>query len=378
MTAKLEWGKTMRETLARNLAVLWLLLALALPLNAADYTLETIAEGFDYPWSIAFLPGGDYLVSERSGQLLRVSADGAERVALAGVPDTYVAGQGGFFDVVLHPRFEENRLVYLSFAYGTPEANATRIVRGTLGDEALEDVEVILTVEPTKDNPQHYGGRFTFLPDGTLLVTTGEGFDYREKAQDLSVQFGKTLRIKDDGRVPADNPYAGETGPQAKVWTYGHRNPQGIVVDAASGAVYLHEHGPRGGDELNRLEPGNNYGWPAITYGLDYSGAYVSPFTEYPGMEQPLHIWVPSIAPAGMTLYDGEAFPEWRGDLFISALVSKDVRRLELEDGAVVKETPMFGEIGERLRDIRTAPDGSLFILTDSSNGKILRVSPAR
>jgi glucose/arabinose dehydrogenase len=352
-------------------------LVLALPLQAADYKLETVADGFDYPWSIAFLPGGDFLVTERSGQLLRVSADGAERTALAGVPDTYVAGQGGLFDVVLHPEFDSNRLVYLSFAHGTPEANATRIVRGTLGESALENVEVILTVEPTKDNPQHYGGRFTFLPDGTLLITTGEGFDYREKAQDLSVQFGKTLRINDNGSVPADNPFADLGGPEGKVWTYGHRNPQGIVVDWDTGKVYLHEHGPRGGDELNLLEPGKNYGWPAITYGLDYSGAYVSPFTEYPGMEQPLHIWVPSIAPAGMTWYGGEAFPQWRGDLFISALVSQDVRRLELDEGKVVTETIMFPEIGERLRDIRTAPDGSLYILTDSKAGRIVRVAPA-
>ncbi len=367
----------MRETLARRLCVVCTTLALALPLQAADYTLETVAEGFDYPWSIAFLPNGDYLVTERSGQLLRVSADGGERTELAGVPATYVAGQGGFFDVVLHPRFAENRLVYLSFAFGTPRANAMRIVRGTLSANALENLEVILTVEPTKDNPQHYGGRFTFLPEGTLLVTSGEGFDYREGAQDLSVQFGKTLRINDDGSIPVDNPYADVAGPQAMVWTYGHRNPQGIVVDEDSGDVYLHEHGPKGGDELNLLEAGNNYGWPAITYGLDYSGAYVSPFTEHPGMEQPLYIWVPSIAPAGMTWYNGEAFPEWRGDLFINALVSRDVRRLELENGEVISETPMFTEIGERLRDIRTAPDGSLFILTDSANGKILRVAPA-
>lgn len=365
----------MRVTLTAGIGALWL--ALALPLQAADYELETIAEGLEFPWSLACLPDGDMLVTQRGGQLLRVSGDGQQRVSLSGVPETYFAGQGGFFDVVLHPEFADNRLVYLSFAHGTPEANATRIVRGTLGEAALENVEVVLTVDPTKDNPQHYGGRFVFLPDGTLLITTGEGFDYREKAQDLDVQFGKTLRVNDDGSIPADNPYAAEGGPRAKVWTYGHRNPQGIVVDQDSGDVYLHEHGPRGGDELNRLEPGNNYGWPAITYGLDYTGAYVSPFTEYPGMEQPLHTWVPSIAPAGMTWYGGDAFPEWRGDLFVSALVSQDVRRLEMNDGEII-ETPMFTEIGERLRDIRTAPDGSLYILTDSKSGRIVRVKSAQ
>ena len=365
-------------TLSRMTGLGALCAVLAMPALASDYELETIAEGFEYPWSIAFLPGGDLLVTQRGGELLRVSGDGKHRHTLAGVPDSYFAGQGGLFDVVLHPEFSANRLVYLSLASGTPEANATRIVRGALGEEGLENVEVILTVEPTKDNPQHYGGRFTFLPDGTLLLTTGEGFDYREKAQDLTVQFGKTLRVNDDGSIPADNPYADSAGTQAKVWTYGHRNPQGIVIDEDRGEVYLHEHGPRGGDELNLLAPGSNYGWPAITYGLDYSGAYVSPFTEYPGMEQPLHYWVPSIAPAGMTWYGGDAFPNWRGDLFVTALVSQDVRRLELEDGQVARETVMFEEIGERLRDIRTAPDGSLYILTDSKNGKIVRVSPAR
>ncbi len=359
-----------------RISALCAMLIMALPLHAADYKLETIAEGFEFPWSIAFLPDGDLLVTQRTGQLLRVSADGASRKELDGVPASYFAGQGGLFDVVLHPRFAENRLVYLSLAHGTPEANATRVVRGTLGDDGLEDVEVILTVEPTKDNPQHYGGRFTFLPDGTLLLTTGEGFDYREKAQDLAVQFGKTLRINDDGSVPADNPFADVDGPQAKVWTYGHRNPQGIVVDEDSGAIYLHEHGPKGGDELNLLEPGNNYGWPAITYGLDYSGAYVSPFTEFPGMEQPLWTWTPSIAPAGMTWYDGDAFPDWRGDLFVTALVYQEVRHLDMEDGQVVSDTPLFAEIGERLRDIRTAPDGTLYILTDSKAGKIVRVVP--
>jgi glucose/arabinose dehydrogenase len=366
----------MRGTVGGRLGILGASLLLAIQLQAADYRLETIAEGFEYPWSLAFLPGGDLLVTQRGGQLLRVSADGDRRMLLGGVPATYVAGQGGFFDVVLHPEFNENRLVYLSFAHGTPAANATRIVRGRLGKDSLEDVEVILTVEPLKDTPQHYGGRFAFLADGTLLLTTGDGFEYREKAQDLSFQFGKTLRINDDGSIPSDNPFADADGPKAKVWTYGHRNPQAVVVDGDTGRVYLHEHGPRGGDELNLLQPGNNYGWPAINYGVDYSGAYVSPFTEHPGMEQPLWYWVPSIAPAGMTWYGGNAFPEWRGDLFVAALVDQEVRRLELENGKVVSETPIFSEIGERLRDIRTAPDGSLYILTDSESGRIVRVSP--
>lgn len=361
-----------------RISALCAMLIMALPLHAADYKLETIAEGFEFPWSIAFLPDGDLLVTQRTGQLLRVSADGASRKELDGVPASYFAGQGGLFDVVLHPRFAENRLVYLSLAHGTPEANATRVVRGTLGDDGLEDVEVILTVEPTKDNPQHYGGRFTFLPDGTLLLTTGEGFDYREKAQDLAVQFGKTLRINDDGSVPADNPFADVDGPQAKVWTYGHRNPQGIVVDEDSGAIYLHEHGPKGGDEINVLTPGSNYGWPAVTYGDDYSGAKVSPFTSLPGMTEPVTVWVPSIAPSGFAVYRGDVFPAWAGSLLVGALVDKEVRRVSLDDAGGSEEEALLGEQEARIRDVRVGPDGAVYVLTDGSPAKLLRLSASR
>jgi glucose/arabinose dehydrogenase len=238
----------------------------------------------------------------------------------------------------------------------------------------LHDLEVILSVVPSKDTLHHFGGRMTFLADGTLLVTSGDGLDYREQALDLSSLLGKTLRINSDGSIPSDNPFVATPNARPEVWTYGHRNQQGIVTTPQG--VYLHEHGPRGGDELNFIKPANNYGWPAITYGIDYSGSYISPFTKHPGMQQPVVYWVPSIAPAGMAYYDGDAFPKWHGDLFVAALVEESVRRVDLEDGLVVDQEILFTELGERLRDVRVGPDGNLYLLTDSAPGKVMRVKP--
>jgi len=359
---------------SRALATVCLFLLATAQAWSADYKLETLATDLDHPWSIAFLPGGDYLLTLRGGQLLRLSADGSKRVNIEGVPDTYVAQQGGFFDILLDPHFEENKKVYLSYAHGGPHANGTGVISATLENDKLRQSKLILLVETVKDTPVHYGGRMVFLPDGTLLITTGDGFEYREKAQDISSELGKVLRINPDGSTPADNPFAARGGP--RVWTYGHRNPQGLALNGETGEVYLHEHGPRGGDELNILQSGKNYGWPAITLGVDYSGAHVSPFKELDGMEQPEWFWVPSIAPSGLTWYGGKAFPQWQGDLFVGALVNKDVRRLDMENGKVVAEEKLFGEIDERIRDIRTGPDGYLYILTDSEAGELIRVVP--
>lgn len=342
---------------------------------AADYTLETIVDDLRNPWSVAFLPGGDYLVAERGGQVQRLRSDGS-RVSLAGVPETYFAGQGGFFDILLDPAFEQNQTVYLSYAHGTPKENGTGVIRARFTGDSLEDSELILLSEPPRATPQHYGGRMLFLPDGTLLVTVGEGFEYREAAQDVDQQLGKILRINPDGSVPADNPFVDRGGRAAKVWTYGHRNSQGLAIDAAGSAVYMHEHGPRGGDEVNLVIPGGNYGWPAVTEGIDYSGAYVSPFTEHPDMEKSLITWVPSIAPSGLAFYDGAAFPDWRGSLFVGALVDKEVRRLTIENSAITAEETLFAELDMRIRDIRQGPDGMLYILTDE--GSLIRVTPAK
>jgi glucose/arabinose dehydrogenase len=354
-------------------------LAWVTAVNAQDYRIETVAEGLSHPWSIAFLPDGEMLVTERDGYLRSIRDSQLNPVAIRGVPEVYVAGQGGLFDVVIDPDYERNGYIYLSYAYGTRKANATRVARARLEENQLVDLEVIFTVEPAKDTPHHFGGRMVFLPDNTLLVTTGDGFDFREKAQLLDSLLGKIIRINRDGSIPSDNPFVDRSDARPEIWSFGHRNPQAILRDNESDRVYLHEHGPRGGDELNIIEPGKNYGWPVITWGIDYNGAKISPYTEYPGMEQPLVYWVPSIAPGGMDIYYGDEFPDWQGDLFVAALAEKTIRRLDMEDGKVVGQEIMFENLGERMRDVRVGPDGLLYLLTDDSpNGKVLRVSKRR
>ncbi len=345
------------------------------PLAAVDYEVETVAQGLAYPWSLAFLPDGGLLVTEREGRL-RIIRDGRlDPKPISGVPDTYVQGQGGLFDIVLDPDFIANRQVYLSYSQGTRSANRLVVGRARFQADALYGFEPILIGEPDKDTPHHFGGRMAFLDDGTLLIVSGDGFDYREQAFDLGSLLGKILRIGADGSIPRDNPFVGRDDARPEVWSYGHRNQQGIVATPAG--VFMHEHGPRGGDELNRVEPGRNYGWPAITYGMDYSGSYISPYTEHAGMEQPIVNWTPSIAPAGLAYYDGEAFPLWQGDLFVATLVEQSVRRVDLEGGQPAAQEILFTELGMRLRDVRAGPDGFLYLLTDSAQGSVLRVKPA-
>jgi len=346
-------------------------LALCLSINvfASGYRLDTWSDGLDLPWSIAFLPDGSALVTELGGRLRRIDLSGQPGAPIENVPAVYFSGQGGLFDVVLHPGFAENNIVYLSYAEGGKKDNGTAVARARLNGNVLEDVDVIFRNFTRKDTPVHYGGRMAFLPDGSLLLTTGDGFDYREAAQDLDSGLGKVLRMNDDGTPAAGNPFPGAP----YVYSYGHRNPQGLAV-SRSATVWLHEHGPRGGDELNRIEPGVNYGWPAITFGLDYSGAVISPYSEREGMAQPEYYWVPSIAPSGLAIYEADLFPEWKGDLFVGALVDREVRRLDMSGGRVIAEEALFSEIAARVRDVRAGPDGALYILTPDS---IVRVSPA-
>jgi|TARA_B110000967_G_scaffold118907_1_gene121645 glucose/arabinose dehydrogenase len=343
---------------------------------AIGYNIETVAEGLEYPWSIAFLPNGDYLVALRVGEVRRINAAGVVSAPLGGLPDTYVASQGGYFDIMLDPDFASNQTIYLSFAHGTAGENGTRIIKGTLGGDSVENVQTLFTVSPLKDTPVHYGGKMIFLADGTLMMTTGDGFQYREAAQDRFSLLGKIIRINKDGSVPDDNPYADGRQGDPKVWSYGHRSPQGLVLDDTTGIVYMHEHGAQGGDELNAVLPASNYGWPAVTKGINYSGAYVSPLKSASGIEEPLTYWVPSIAPSGLAIYSGAAFPEWQGDIFVGALVDQEVRHIKMEAGKVTGEVPIFTEIAARIRDIRVGPDGFLYILTDSDSGKVLRVVP--
>jgi glucose/arabinose dehydrogenase len=347
-----------------------------IPAQASQYKLETVAGNLNHPWSIAFLPDGNYLVSLRPGELRIISSTGSVGKPIANTPPSYVKSQGGYFDVALDPNYRQNQIIYLAFAYGQAKNNATRVIKAKLVDNKLENVTPIFTANNRKDTPVHYGGKLQFLNDGTLIVSTGDGFQYREAAQDKFNQLGKIIRINSDGSVPTDNPFANGSKGDPKVYAYGVRNPQGLAYDAVNNRLYAHEHGPKGGDEVNIIKPGSNYGWPAATYGVNYSGAKVSPYTQLPGVIDPIKYWVPSIAPSGMTLYTGEAFPAWQGDLFVGALVDKEVRRLDLQHGKIVAEEPLFSELNARIRDVKTGPDGMLYILTDSQKGKIVRVVP--
>lgn len=350
---------------------------IALAADAEDtYEVSTFAEGLDHPWGLAFLPNGDMLVTERPGRLRLIRDGVVEPTPISGVPDVYGVNQGGLLEVALDPNFATNNTIYLSYAHGTRNDNTTRLAKAVFDGAALSDVTVIFESTPSRRTSAHYGGRIAFLPDGTLLLTLGDGFDYREQAQVLSNHLGKIVRLQTDGATPAGNPFVDNEDAKPEIFSYGHRNVQGIVYDPQSGEVYAHEHGPRGGDELNLVEPGKNYGWPIATYGLDYSGARISPFQEMEGTEQPLTYWVPSIAPSGLAVYYGDKFPAWEGDLFVSALVPGDVRRLDMVDGQVASQETLFAELEERIRHVVTGPDGYLYLLTDNSKGRILKVTP--
>ena len=342
--------------------------------DQANFRLIEIASGLEHPWGLTFLPNSDILVTEREGRLRIVRNGELDPNPLTGIPENiYVAGQGGMLDVAVHPEFETNRLVYLSYA-GLGEGGAgTEVMRGRLDGNNLEEAEVIFTVEPKTRGRLHYGSRLVFATDGTLLITIGDRYNRMHDAQDPDNHLGTTIRINDDGSVPENNPFIDHPSYQPEVFSYGHRNAQGLAIRPSDNSIWAHEHGPRGGDEVNKLEAGKNYGWPAITYGIDYSGAIISDQTHAEGMEQPVIYWDPSIAPSGMTFYDGAAFPEWQGDLFVGALVQRHLRRLEMNGDQVIAQEVLLDGMA-RIRDVRNGPDGSLYILTDDLNGKILRL----
>lgn len=361
------------------LALLLGALALVQSAQAAGYRFETVAAGLVHPWSLAFLPGGRMLVTERPGRLrlIEPGPDGRQQLRaepVAGVPPVLAIGQAGLFDVVLDPDFSNNGELLLSFAHGTPEANHLRVVRARFDGRHLLELRPIFTSAPAKTDTQHFGGRMAWLDDGTLLFGMGDGNLERTDAQRLHTHLGKLLRIKGDGKVPDDNPFVKRTAALPEIYSIGHRNPQGVVV--VGGVPYAHEHGPRGGDELNRIEPGANYGWPVTTGGIDYTYARVTPYRSLPGMQPPLVEWTPSIAPAGLTWYDGALFPAWRGSLFVAALVERSVRRVPMAGGVPGPQEVLFQELGERIRDVRAGPDGAIYLLTDSPEGRVLRVVP--
>jgi len=342
------------------------------------YQTENLVEGLNDPYAFVFLPDGDILLTEKTGKL-RIIRDGVLlSQPVNGLPEMFIDGKYcGLFDVVLHPRFEENHYIYLSFTFGRKDANATRVARARYVDGRLDDVTTVFTGFPLKDTINGPAGHLTFLPDETLLITVGDGFRYREKAQDLESMLGKVVRITDDGKIPLNNPFINKAGDRSPVWTYGHRISLGILYDPVTNTIYEHENGPKGGDELNILKPGKNYGWPIATYGVDYSGAYVSPFQDYPNTEKPIVDWTPSIAPAGITQCRGCLWSEWEGDLFIGMLAGQHVRRVRVDNGVATHQEVLFKEMGERIRNVQFGPDGALYVMIESiGNSRVIRIEP--
>lgn len=352
----------------------------------SNWQRETVVQGLSHPWSMAWLPNGDILITERPGRLRIVRQGKLDPMPIAGVPDVLAVGQGGLLDVSLHPRFAQNQLVYLTYAYGTSQANRTRVARGRLDGQSLQNLQVIFEVSQAKSGGQHFGSRMLWLPDGTLLVSIGDGGNppvqlagdlIRKQAQNRGSHLGKILRLNDDGSAPPNNPFVGQPNAAPVVWSYGHRNLQGIAFDPIQQRVWSTEHGARGGDELNLIVMGKNYGWPIVTFSREYSGPSISEEQSRAGMVDPKLVWTPAIAPSGLAFYTADRFPQWRESLFAGGLVSQDVRRLQLDATGNVRSQEAM-KIGQRVRDVRQGPDGWLYILTDdAANGQLIRLGPA-
>lgn len=356
------------------------------PPVAQGSSTTVLARGLENPWSMAWLPDGSMLLTERPGRV-RVFKDGALMPApIPGVPEVFASGQGGLLDVAAHPKFAENRLVYFTYAHGERDANKTRVARARFDGIRLTDWQVIFENSRTKTGGQHFGSRMAWLPDGTLLVSIGDGGNppveldgdlIRKQAQNLGSHFGKIIRITDDGGVPKDNPFVGRRDADPAVWSYGHRNIQGMAWDPINKRLWISEHGALGGDELNLARPGKNYGWPVVTFSKEYLFARtISKETTRPGMEDPALVWMTAIAPSGLAVYSGEAFPQWKGDLFAGGLIKQDIRRIKLDAGGrVILEEAI--RMRERVRDVRQGPDGLLYVLTDEENGSLIRIAPS-
>jgi glucose/arabinose dehydrogenase len=348
------------------------------PSAAARVT--AVAGGLDHPWSMAFLPDGGMLITERSGGLRLLRVPGGLSRPLAGVPKVAAQGQGGLLDVALSPDFAADRYVYLSYAESDGSKSGTAVGRGRLSADgaALEDFRVLFRQEPKLSSGLHYGSRLVFDRKGYLYISLGEN-NQRPTAQELGKLQGKVVRLKADGSVPPDNPFVGQAGARPEIWSYGHRNPQGMALNPWSGELWENEHGPRGGDEINLIRPGRNYGWPLATYGINYSG---QPIPEakgetLPGMEPPLYWWPRSPAISGMAFYDADRFPAWRNSVFIGALADQNLIRLTLDGDRVVAQERLLDDRKRRIRDVRQGPDGYVYVLTDASPGELLRVAPA-
>ncbi|MEI2781533.1 MAG: PQQ-dependent sugar dehydrogenase [Candidatus Competibacter sp.] len=350
------------------------------PANSGEehaFRVVTMTRGLEHPWGLAFLPDGRRLVTERPGRLRLVAADGTlDPQPVTGLPTIAIHGQGGLLDVALHPGFAENGLIYLSYAARGEGGVGTEVARGRLVDHRLENVEVLFRQQPKSSGGRHFGSRLVFDRQGYLYITLGDRGE-QERAQKMDDLAGKIVRLHDDGRIPADNPFADRPGARPEIYSLGNRNVQGAALHPLTGELWAQEHGPQGGDEVNVIRAGRNYGWPVITYGVEYVvGTKIGEGTHKPGMEQPLHVWAPSIAPSGMAFYQGDRFPRWRGDLFVGALKDQMLVRLRFDGEKRVKEERLLKGVLGRIRDVRAGPDGYLYLLTDSPDGVIARLEP--
>jgi glucose/arabinose dehydrogenase len=346
--------------------------------SAGDLVVETVAGGLENPWGLAFLPDGRMLVTERPGRLRLVAADGRLSAPITGVPNVAGRGQGGLLDVVLDPGFAQNRTIYLSFSEPRAGGNGTSVARARLNERgtALEGMKVIFQQMPTINSSMHFGSRLVFDWTGALFVTVGDRYSQRDQAQNPANHIGKVMRIRPGGGAPADNPKIERWQPE--IWSIGHRNVQGAALHPETGQLWTAEHGARGGDEVNTPKAGRNYGWPVITFGIDYSGAKIGEGTAKAGMEQPLFYWDPSIAPSGAAFYTGPVWPAWRNSLFVGALAGQMLVRLSTQGESVTGQERLLEGLGLRIRDVRQGPDGFLYLLSDAADGKVLRVRPAR
>ncbi|NEQ96349.1 MAG: PQQ-dependent sugar dehydrogenase [Cyanothece sp. SIO2G6] len=355
------------------------------PATAVTIQSQVVLSNLEHPWGMAWLPDGDLLITERSGRLRLVRDGQLAPDPIAGLPAIFAQGQGGLLDITLHPNFEQEPWVYLSYSGGDRNANHTRIFRAQWQSGQLVNGEIIFEVTQLKSGTQHFGSRFVWLPDQTLLIAIGDGGNppvrldgelIRQNAQNLNSRLGKVVRINPDGSIPADNPFVNDARVDPTIWSYGHRNIQGLAYDPVGDRIWASEHGARGGDELNLLEPGQNYGWPLVTHSREYTGGEISPDRSRPGMVDPLVVWTPAIAPSGLTVYRGDQIPQWQGNVFAGGLVSRAIQRFELDEAGNITGQDSIA-IGQRVRDVRQGPDGLIYVLTDEDNGQLLRLGPA-
>lgn len=345
--------------------------------SSPDFRVVRVAGPFEDPWSIAFLPEGGMLVTERPGRLQHIPADASSPTRVTGVPPVITGEHAGLLDVVLDPDFAHNRTLYLSYAHGADDSSTLRVLKATLdaAGNSLSSQQVIFEAQPYALELINYGGRLAFDAAGYLYLTLGDRYEAK-RAQDLSDDWGSVIRMRTDGTFPEDNPFAGQPGARPGIWSYGHRNPQGLAIDAQSGQIWLHEHGPQGGDELNLIQRGHNYGWPLITYGIGYDGKPVSAITHADGLEQPAYYWVPSIAVSGLAIYQADRAPQWHGTLWVGALAGEVLVRLSVADSKVVREERLLKEKFGRIRDVRVGPDGLIYIVNDDPEGALYRIEP--